>query len=111
MNSSSHTTRQRRVKICATIVFMVGLFQLCLLPLIESSISPVLIADALHFELEGLDCKEEAIHRIVTWKQETLNGRIVISIMSGAALIVVSGVLFLNVFSSTHLEQTNEAVN
>ena len=52
---------------CAIVVTLVGLFQLCVLPA-AFYLQPLMIEDALRFELEGLDCKTEAIQRIVAWK-------------------------------------------
>ncbi|HAW31720.1 MAG TPA: hypothetical protein DCY03_27035 [Planctomycetaceae bacterium] len=78
---------------CAIVVTLVGLFQLCVLPA-AFYLQPLMIEDALRFELEGLDCKTEAIQRIVAWKERTKGPAIFIHFLSGLLLLSVSSVMF-----------------
>lgn len=93
MKPSDLDSRIATLRTCATVVTLVGLFQLCVLPA-AFYIQPLMIEDALRFELEGLDCKTEAIQRIVAWKERTKGPAMLIHFLIGLLLLGISAVLF-----------------
>lgn len=75
------------------VVTLVGLFQLCILPA-AFYLQPLMIEDALQFELEGLDCKTEAIQRIVAWQERTKDRAMLIPFLSGLLILSISAAVF-----------------
>ncbi|MEQ8634437.1 hypothetical protein [Gimesia maris] len=75
------------------VVTLVGLFQLCILPA-AFYLQPLMIEDALQFELEGLDCKTEAIQRIVAWQERTKDRAMLIPFLSGLVILCISAAVF-----------------
>ncbi|QDT44856.1 hypothetical protein Pan241w_49720 [Gimesia alba] len=55
---------------------------------------PPLFSDALHFELADLDCREEAIKRILAYEKKHVIIRMIFPVAMGIILLVISGVLF-----------------
>ncbi|QDT93403.1 hypothetical protein [Gimesia algae] len=78
------------------VVTLVGLFQLCFIPA-AIHIQPLMMEDALRFELEGLDCKTEAIQRIVAWKERIKGPAVFIPFLNGLVLLSISAAIFYQV--------------
>jgi len=93
MEPSNLDSRITTLKTCTILVTLVGLFQLSVMSAVFS-IQPLMIADALQFELEGLDCKTEAIQRIVAYQERTKGPRIFTHILIGLILLGVTSVMF-----------------
>lgn len=93
MEPSNLDFRIATLRTCAILVTLVGLFQLCVMPA-AFYLQPLMIEDALRFELEGLDCKTEAIKRIVAWKERTKGPAMLIPFLSGLVLLSISSVMF-----------------
>lgn len=75
------------------VVTLVGLFQLCFIPA-AIHIQPLMMEDALQFELEGLDCKTEAIQKIVAWQERTKDRAMLIPSLSGLVILCISAAIF-----------------
>ncbi|WP_417384717.1 hypothetical protein [Gimesia sp.] len=93
MEPSELDSRIVTLRNCAIVVTLVGLFELCCIPA-AIHIQPLMVEDALRFELEGLNCKTEAIQRIVAWEERHKDHPMLILFLSGLVLLCISTAIF-----------------
>lgn len=74
---------------------MISLYDILFAPILEL-IRPMMLEDALNFELNGLNCKEEAIRRINEYYKRTTTPRMTVPILKGIFLLITSGILLLS---------------